>query len=92
LAEIDHDLNKQIKEASDRIGEFDRKAHEAAQAKLADKGKKASDVSGLGYSLEILTLMNENDKERMTCLALFVPSDLIEIGLERSFCDAQEEV
>ena len=28
----------------------------------------------------------------VTCVALFVPSDLIEIGLERSFCDAQEEV
>ena len=28
----------------------------------------------------------------LTCMALFVPSDLIEIGLEGSFCDAEEEV
>jgi hypothetical protein len=33
-----------------------------------------------------------NGVEVVTCVALFVPSDLIEIGLERSFCDAQEEV
>lgn len=40
----------------------------------------------------LFSLGPSNCSVGLTCLALFVPSDLIEIGLERSFCDAQEKV